>query len=93
MYMTPSHLKARIIQMGTTQERVALALGIDPSLLGRYLRGIRPMLEGFEARVNSTLDKLEAAEKAATEGRERVMRGCRERAHAGAVEHRSGCWT
>ena len=61
--------------MGLTQERVALALGIDPSLLGRYLRGIRPMPEGFEARINATLDRLEAAERAANAARERVLAG------------------
>ena len=61
--------------MGLTQERVALALGIDPSLLGRYLRGIRPMSEGFEARLHTTLDRLEAAERAANEARERVLAG------------------
>ena len=73
MNMTLSHIKTRIIQMGITQERAAVALGIDPSLLGRYLRGIRPMPEGFEARVHATLDRLETAEQAAQEARERVL--------------------
>ena len=66
-------IKARIVQMGITQERLAVVLDIDPSLLGRYLRGIRPMPEGFEKRVHATLDRLEEAEKAAQEARERVL--------------------
>ena len=38
-----------------------------------YLRGRRPMPEGFEARVHATLDRLEAAERAAAETRKRVL--------------------
>ena len=59
--------------MGLTQERVAVALGIDPSLLGRYLRGIRPMPKGMEAKIHATLDRIERAERAAQEARERVL--------------------
>ena len=69
------HVRSRIAVLGIPQERVAFEMGIDRSLLSRYLRGLRKPPEGFEARVNSTLDKLEAAEKAATEARERVMAG------------------
>ena len=61
--------------LGIPQERVALELGIDRSLLSRYLRGLRKPPEDFEARLNATLDKLEAAEKAAQEARERVLAG------------------
>ena len=61
--------------LGIPQERVALELGIDRSLLSRYLRGLRKPPEGFKARLNATLDRLEAAERAATEARERVMAG------------------
>ena len=74
MNITHRHpLKTRIIQMGITQERVAVAIGIDPSLLGRYLRGIRPMPANFEARVHAALDRLERAERAAAEARARVL--------------------
>ncbi len=48
-------------------------MGIDRSLFSRYLRGLRKPPEDFEARLNATLDKLEAAEKAADEARERVL--------------------
>ena len=62
-----SPIRTRLIQMGLTQERVAVALGIDPSLLGRYLRGIRPMPEGMEARIHAVLDALEEEKRVAME--------------------------
>ena len=66
-------IRTRIFQLGISQERVALAAGYDPTLFSRILNGIRPTPPGFEERVNATLDRLEAAEKAATEARERVL--------------------
>lgn len=66
-------LKTRIIQMGVTQEQVALDLGIDSSLLGRYLRGVRSMPDGMAARIHAVLDRREAAERAADEARARVL--------------------
>ncbi len=57
------------------QERVAVEMGIDRSLLSRYLRGLRKPPEDFEARLNATLSRLEAAERAAQEARERVLAG------------------
>ena len=65
----------RLGALGIPQERIALELGIDRSLLSRYLRGLRKPPEGFEARVHRTLDRLEAAERAAEEARERVLAG------------------
>ena len=67
--------RGRIALLGIPQERVALEMGIDRSLFSRYLRGLRKPPEGFEARVNTTLDRLEAAERAANEARERVLAG------------------
>ena len=52
-------------------------MGIEPTLFSRILRGIRPMPEGFEERVHAALDRLEAAEKAAQEAREKVLAGNR----------------
>ena len=66
-------IKARIFQLGISQERVALAAGYDPTLFSRILNEIRPTPPDFVERVNATLDKLEAAERAATEARERVL--------------------
>ena len=68
-------IRSRLARLGIPQERVALEMGIDRSLFSRYLRGLRKPPEGFEARLNATLDKLEAAERAATEARERVLAG------------------
>ena len=68
--MTP--IRTRLIQMGLTQERVAVALGIDPSLLGRYLRGIRPMPEGMEARIHAALDEMEEEQRVAAEAVEKL---------------------
>ena len=67
-----SPLRTRLIQMGLTQERVAVALGIDPSLLGRYLRGIRPMPEGMEARIHAALDEMEEEKGVAAEAVEKL---------------------
>ena len=80
-----SPIRTRLIQMGLTQERVAVALGIDPSLLGRYLRGIRSMPEGMEARINAALDLLEEEKRAAAWAVEK-------RAAAWAVEKRAAAW-
>ncbi len=73
--MTKSHIKSRIALSGLSQERLALAMGIDQSLLSRILNGRRPPPPDFEAKVNATLDRLEKAEKAAAEARERVLGG------------------
>ena len=43
------------------------------TLLNAILRGRREAPEGFEARVHAALDRLEAAERAAEEARERVL--------------------
>ena len=57
-------LHRRVTKASITQERFALSLGYDPTLLSRIIRGLRPAPEGFEARVNNALDRLEAAERA-----------------------------
>ena len=69
-------IKTRVVQLaalGIPQERIALELGIDRSLLSRYLRGLRKPPEGFMERLEATLDRLEAAERAADEARARVL--------------------
>lgn len=50
-----------------------MAMGMERSALSRYLNGTRPMPNGMEARIHATLDKLERAEQAAQEARERVL--------------------
>ena len=69
------HIKVRITKLGTNQERVARAAGYDPSLFSRILNGLRPPPPDFEAKVTAALDRLEAAERAAEEARQRVLAG------------------
>ena len=66
-------IRARIAYLDLTREQVALAMGMERSSLSRYLNGTRPMPEGMEARIHAALDKLERAERAAQEARERVL--------------------
>ena len=70
-------VRSRIFQLGIPQERVALAAGYGPSLfsryLSRYLRGRRRPPPDFVEKVNAAIDRLEAAEKAAQEAREKVL--------------------
>ena len=61
-------------RIGISQERVALEIGVDPTLFSRILRGLRPMPEDFEEQVMEALDLLERAEKAGQRARERVLR-------------------
>ena len=68
-------LSGRMSQFGFTQERVALVAGYDPTVFSRYLRGLRKPSPDFVERINATLSRLEAAERAAQEARERVLAG------------------
>ncbi|WP_425153930.1 helix-turn-helix domain-containing protein [Candidatus Palauibacter sp.] len=68
-------IRTRIFELGITQERVARTVGYDPSLFSRILNGLRPTPDGFEERVHATLDRLEAAERAAEKARRRVLEG------------------
>ena len=75
MFQKHQRLLTRIYELGFSQEEVAQASGYEPSLLNRYLNGRRTPPADFEARVHAALDRLEAAEKAAQEARERVLGG------------------
>ena len=68
-----NEIKARMARLGLSQERFARILGIHPSLLTRYFRGDRPPPPGFFEKANAALDRLEAAEKAGQEAREKVL--------------------
>ena len=70
---TYSKLIGRIAEIGVVQADVAVYLGIHPTLLNAILRGRREAPDGFEARVHAALDRLETAERAAEEARERVL--------------------
>ena len=73
MFQKHQHLLTRIYELGLTQDEVAHAVGYEPSLLNRYLNGRRNPPPDFETKVKTALDKLEKAEKAAQEARERVL--------------------
>ena len=77
-------IRTRIFQLGISQERVARAAGYDPSLFSRILNGLRRTPEEFEERIHATLDRLEAAERAADEARQRVLAGDEPPAAVGA---------
>ncbi len=62
-------------RLGLPQEKLAALIGIHPTLLSRYFRGLRKPPPDFEAKVNAALDRLEAAERAAEEARQRVLAG------------------
>ena len=69
-----SEIKLRIFELGIRQEQVADEAGYESTLFSRYLNGRRPPPADFREKVNAALDKLEAAEKAGREARERVLR-------------------
>ncbi len=68
-----SHLKARVTLLGIRQEQVAEVAGYESTLFSRYLNGRREPPADFKAKVTAALDRLEAAENAAAEARERVL--------------------
>ena len=68
-------LKADLVRRGISQQDLAEALRITPSNLSYILNGRREPPADFEARVGAALDKLEAAEQAAAEARQRVLGG------------------
>ena len=68
-----TRLRGLIAERRIPRRAIAAQLGYSESLFSLILNGYRPMPEGFEARVNATLDRLETAEKAAQEAREKVL--------------------
>ena len=62
-------LRGRIAELGVRQVQVAALLGLNPSLLSAYLRGLRQPPTDFEERAHAALDRLQAAEEA----RQRVL--------------------
>ena len=73
--MSREHVRQRIAVNRLSQEGVARAAGYEPSAFSRILRGLRPEPPDFEARVTAALERLERAEKAAQEARQRVLGG------------------
>ena len=68
-----TRLRGLIAERRMPRRAIAAQLGYSESLFSLILNGYRPMPEGLEERVHATLDRLETAEKAAAEARERVL--------------------
>lgn len=66
-------LRGRIAESGIKQQALACAMGMDPSQLSALLNERRRATDDFLARANAALDRLEAAEAAADEARQRVL--------------------
>ncbi len=68
-------IKGRIAELGVTQHDLANALRMHATLLNHILKGRRTPPADFYERVTAALDRLEAAERAADEARQRVLAG------------------
>ncbi len=73
--MDIAKFRGRMAEMGVTQQDLADALGINATQLNHILKGRRQPPPDFRDRAAVALDRLEAAEKAADEARERVLAG------------------
>lgn len=66
-------IRGRISELGTTQERVAVLIGIDAGALSRHLNGLRKPHKGTLNRIHRALDAIEEAEAAADVARRKVL--------------------
>ena len=66
-------LRGRIAEAGIRRQDIAAQMVYSETMFSLFINGRRPALEGFEERVLAVLDKLERAERAAQEARERVL--------------------
>ena len=76
MATTPPHLRklrGHIAEAGLKRQDLAALLGFSETMFSLYLNGRRPAPPDFEANVYAAIDRLETAEKAAQEARERVL--------------------
>ena len=67
-------IRVRLAQLGRSQDWLSKEIGMDPTLFSRVLRGLRPGTPpDFCVRVDTALSRHEAAERAATVARARVL--------------------
>ena len=66
-------IRGRIAEIGVRHTEVASCLEMHPTALSAILCGRREPPAGFEDRIKAVLDRLEAAEQAATRARKEVL--------------------
>ena len=66
-------IKGRIAEAGVRRRDVAHAIGYSESMFSLILQGDRTLPLDFDSRVRAAIDRLEAAERAAQEARERML--------------------
>ena len=71
--MTRQGIRRHMAQIGVTQEQIAQAMGIEPTLFSRILRDRRLMPEGMEARIHAVLDQLKEEKRVAVEAVEKQV--------------------
>ena len=67
-------IRGRMAEVGVSQMKLAVELGISVASLNLYLNGNRTPPADFARRVTAALDKLERAERAAETARQRVLK-------------------
>ena len=68
-----SRLRGRIAEAGLKRQDLAALLGYSETMFSLYLNGRRPAPPDFDAQVYAAIDRLERAEKAGQEARDRVL--------------------
>lgn len=63
----------RLAELDRSQEWLAKHIGMHPSLLSRYLRGLRPAPAALETRIDEVLSRHAAAARAAEDARQRAL--------------------
>ena len=66
-------IKARLAYSGLSQGDLAEGLHISPATISHWLNGRTKLPEGMEARIGHAITRLENAEAAAQEARERSL--------------------
>ena len=66
-------IRHRLTRLHRSQDWLAKQIGMDPTLLSRTLRGLRPKRGDFDARVDAALSRHERAEQAADDARARAL--------------------
>ena len=89
MTKTVRKLRGLIAERGAQHQEVAALIGVHPAQFSLILRERRPMPEGFEEKVRTALDRLEAAERA-TSIRRLQSKRCRRSGGATVVSCVSG---